>query len=204
MKNVVIIGTGGHAKVVADIVLSSKDHLLGFLTSDTGIKSFMGWPVLGRDTEYEPFLQHQFVVAIGNAVARERIVSSMNQANAKWYTAIHPSAMVSAVHSTIGEGSVVMPYAVINPCAQIGAHCIVNSNATVEHDNQIGDFAHISVGAKLAGTVVIGRRTWVGVGAAVRDKVRICQDCMIGAGAVVVKNIEVPGIYVGVPARRVK
>lgn len=174
MENVIVIGTGGHAKVVADIVLSSKDHLLGFLTSDVGIESFMGWPILGKDTGYAQFLQYSFVIAIGNAAVRERLASSMDQANVRWYTAVHPSAMVSAIHTVIGEGSVVMPYAVINPYAQIGAHCIVNSNATVEHDNKIGDFAHISVGAKLAGAVAIGRRTWIGVGATVRDKVHIC------------------------------
>lgn len=202
MKNVVIIGTGGHAKVVADIVLSAKDHLIGFLTSDNDISDFMGWPVLGNDADYIKFMDCHFVIAIGNPDVRERISNSMDCA--KWYTAIHPTASISSVQTFIGSGSVIMANAVINPYAQIGEHCIINSGATVEHDNIIGDFVHVSVKAGLAGTVRIGKRAWIGVGATVSNGVSICQDCMIGAGAVVVKNIEVPGTYVGVPAHRIK
>lgn len=202
MKDVIIVGTGGHAKVVADIVLSARDHLVGFITGDDRINDFMGWPVLGRDTEYGKFLDCCFVIAVGDPGARERIAGSMEGVG--WYTAIHPSASISAIHTSIGEGSVIMANAVINPCSQIGRHCIINSNATVEHDDQIEDLVHVSVGAELAGAVKVGRRTWIGVGAAVKNGIRICRDCMIGAGAVVVKDIEVPGTYVGVPARRVK
>lgn len=202
MKNVVIIGTGGHAKVVADIVLSAKDHLIGFLTSDNDISDFMGWPVLGNDADYIKFMDCHFVIAIGNPDVRERISNSMDCA--KWYTAIHPTASISSVQTFIGSGSVIMANAVINPYAQIGEHCIINSGATVEHDNIIGDFVHVSVKAGLAGTVRIGKRAWIGVGATVSNGVSICQDCMIGAGAIVVKNIEVPGTYVGVPAHRIK
>lgn len=201
MKNVVIIGTGGHAKVVADIVLNSKDHLIGFLSNDQSRNTFMGWPVLGKDTEYNLFLDCCFIIAIGNPNVRERISNSMNCVN--WYTAIHPSASISAVHTFIGAGSVIMANAVISPYVQIGSHCIINSNATIEHDNQIEDFAHISVGAKLAGTVKIGKRTWIGIGATVSNGISICQDCMIGAGAVVVKNIADSGTYIGVPAHKI-
>lgn len=201
MKNVIIIGTGGHAKVVADIVLSSKDHLVGFFTNDNSVDNFMGWPILGNDTEYSKFMDCYFVIAIGNPDVRERISNSMD--GAKWYTAIHPSASVSSIQISIGDGTVIMANAVINPYAQIGNHCIINSNATVEHDNQIEDFAHISVGAKLAGTVKIGKRTWVGVGASVKNGISVCQNCMIGAGAVVVKSIDIPGTYVGVPAHKI-
>ena len=202
MKDVIIIGTGGHAKVVADIVLSSRDHLVGFLTSDNSKNDFMGWPVLGKDTEYHKFADFYFAIAVGNPDVRERISNSMN--GVKWYTAIHPSASVSAVHVSVGDGSVIMANAVVNPYAQIGNHCIINSNAVVEHDNRIEDFVHISVGAELAGTVRIGKRTWIGAGATVSNGTCICQDCMIGAGAVVVKNIGIPGTYVGVPAHKIK
>lgn len=202
MKDVIIIGTGGHAKVIADIVLSARDHLVGFLTSDESIDSFMGWPVLGRDAEYDKFMDCHFVIAIGNPAVRERLSNLLDCV--KWYTAIHPSASISAIHTFIGDGSVIMANAVVNPYTRIGNHCIINSNATVEHDNRIADFAHISVGAKLAGTVEIGKRTWVGAGATVSNGIHVCQDCMIGAGAVVVKNIELPGTYVGIPVHKIK
>ncbi len=199
MKNVIIIGTGGHAKVVADIIKLSKDNLIGFLTSDKKLTSFLGKPVLGTDTEYKKFIDAHFIVAIGNASARERIVASMF--DAKWYTAIHPNAVISQTNTTIGEGTVVSANAVINACSKIGKHCIINTNSAVEHDNIIESFSHISVGTMLAGNVTIGKKTWVGVGASVRDGITICDNCMIGAGAVVVKNIVTPGTYIGVPAK---
>ena len=97
-----------------------------------------------------------------------------------------------------------MANAIVNPYATIGSHCIINSNATVEHDNRIEDFVHISVGARIAGTVRIGKRTWVGVGATVSNGISICEDCMIGAGAVVVRDIEMPGTYIGIPAHKLR
>lgn len=202
MKDVVIIGTGGHAKVIADIVLCAGDNLVGFLTSDRDKDAFVGKPILGGDVDYVKYEDSYFVIAIGNPNVRERISNFMT--GVKWYTAIHPSSTISTMSTCIGEGTVVMANAVINPYSQIGNHCIINTNATVEHDNVIEDFAHISVGTKLAGTVRIGKRTWVGVGATISNGINVCEDCMIGAGAVVVKNIEESGTYVGVPARKIK
>lgn len=202
MKNVIIIGTGGHAKVIADIVIQSGDNLIGFLTSDTEITEFVGKPVLGRDTDFLKFPNAYYIIAIGNANVRERISASMP--HVRWYTAIHPKAIISGLNTTVGEGTVIMANAVVNPFVKVGRHCIINSNAVVEHDNYLSDFVHVSVGAKLAGTVRIGARTWIGVGASVINAIEICKDCMIGAGAVVIRNIDIPGTYVGVPAHRIK
>lgn len=201
MKNVIIIGTGGHAKVIADIVLEAGDNLVGFLTNEPDKDFFLERPVLGSDLDYAQYRDNEFVIAIGNASARERLANNMS---VNWYTAIHPTAVISKIGVNIGAGSVVMANAVVNPNAQIGKHCIINTNATVEHDNVIKDFAHVSVGAKLAGTVTIGYKTWIGVGATVSNGISICENCMIGAGAVVVKDITVPGTYVGVPAGKIK
>ena len=199
MKNVIIIGTGGHAKVVADIVRLNNDNILGFLTSDTNLTSFLGKPVLGLDTEYKKFKNSHFIIAIGNSGARKSISSSMT--DVKWYTAIHPNATISKTDTTIGEGTVISANAVINSCSKIGEHCIINTNCSVEHDNVIKSFSHISVGTMLGGNVTVGTETWVGIGASVKNGVTICDNCMIGAGAVVVKDIDKPGTYVGVPAK---
>ena len=163
---------------------------------------FAGKPILGRDTDFHKFKDAHFIIAIGNAQTRERISRSMP--GALWYTAIHPTAVVSRLHTEIREGTAVMANAVINPYVTIGQHCIINSNASVEHDNSISDFVHVSVGAKLAGAVHVGNRTWIGIGATVLQGIDICADCMIGAGAVVIRNIDIPGTYVGVPAYRIK
>ena len=199
-SEVVIIGAGGHGKVIADIVISAGDRVLGFLDDREGacVKGF-SW--LGRIEAFSRFPNAEFIAAIGSAELRQRITSELD--GVRWYRAVHPQAVVSSLDTEVGEGTAVMAGAVINPGARIGRHCIINTGAIVEHDNEIGDFAHISVGARLAGTVHIGTSTWVGAGATVSNNVTICVGCMIGAGAVVVSDITEPGTYVGVPVRRV-
>ena len=93
---------------------------------------------------------------------------------------------------------------VINPGAQIGKGCIINTSSSVDHDCQIEDYVHISVGAHLSGTIEVGERTWIGAGATVSNNVNICGGCTIGAGAVVVKDITESGTYVGVPAKKIR
>lgn len=198
---VILIGASGHGKVVADIVLSAGDRVLGFLDDGATGDTFCGYPILGKSADYKAFPEAQFVISIGNAEVRKRIAGAMP--GARWYTAIHPKAVVSVIDTEIEEGTVVMANAVINPGARIGKHCIINTGAIVEHDNIVEDFAHISVGAKLAGTVHIGSGTWVGIGAVVSNNLSVCSGCMIGAGAVVVRDITKPGTYVGVPAGRI-
>lgn len=201
-EKVVIIGAGGHGKVVADIALRSGAQVLGFLDDSRAGEQVCGIPVLGKTEDYVNYKEAAFVLAVGNAAVRRRLAERM--AGVRWYTAVHPAACVSPLEVTVGEGSVVMANAVVNPGAVIGSHCIINTAAVVEHDCAVGDFAHISVGAKLGGTVTVGENTWVGIGAAVKNNVSICPDCMIGAGAVAVKDITRPGTYMGVPAREAK
>lgn len=201
-ENVIIIGAGGHGKVIADIAIRSGDRVLGFLDDGKAGTQVLGLPVLGPVSDYEQYPEAAFIVAIGSANARRRVAQQLK--NVRWYTAVHPGATVSAADVTVGEGTAVMAGAVINPGAQIGRHCIVNTGAIVEHDNRICDFAHISVGAKLAGTVTVGENTWIGIGAVVSNNLSVCENCMIGAGAVVVKSITEPGTYAGMPARKIK
>jgi sugar O-acyltransferase (sialic acid O-acetyltransferase NeuD family) len=95
-----------------------------------------------------------------------------------------------------------MANAVINCGSKIGKGVIINTAATVDHDNIIGDYVHISPGSHLAGTVTVSEGTWIGIGATVINNLEITHDCMIGAGAVVVRSLIEPGTYAGVPARR--
>lgn len=199
-KDVIIIGASGHGKVIADIVLKSKDRLIGFLDDDENVKECDGYSVLGKTTDYTNYLNAYFVIAIGNPETREDFANKMT-GKVKWYTAIHPSTQISSMNVSIGEGSVIMANAVINSNTTIGRHCIINTSAVVEHDNKINDFVHVSVGAKLGGTVEIGKSTWLGIGCTINNNIRICDHCMIGAGAVVVSDISESGVYIGVPAK---
>ena len=202
-KRVAIIGASGHGKVVADIVKKSGDQVVGFLDDNTNLgDTFIGLPVLGGIEKFYEYQSCQFVIAIGNSEVREKIAEKLK--GVKWYTAIHPSAVISDIDIVIKEGSVIMANAVINSGTTIGKHCIINSGAIVEHDNQIEDFVHISVGAKTAGMVHVGKNTWIGIGTSICNNLSICSNCMIGAGTVVIRDIERAGTYIGVPARRIK
>lgn len=192
-NSIAVIGASGHGKVVAECILANAENVFkGFFDDNVSIKGTNGCVA-----ECEQHKEYSYVVAIGDAKIRERIV---NHYSLKWATVIHPSAIVSP-SAKIGEGTVVMPGAIINAGAKIGKHCIINSGAIVEHDNIIKDFVHISVGAKLGGNVHVGQSTWIGIGAVVKNNINICAQCMIGAGAVVVKDISIFGTYVGVPSQ---
>lgn len=198
MNNVVIIGAGGHAKVVADIVIKSKDKLLGFLDDNKKGCVLNEYSVIGKVSDCVNFADDtKFIIAIGNNEIRKRISSEFDL---KWYTAIHPSAQIG-FSCQIGVGSAVMANAVINSDTKIGNHCIVNTAAVVEHDNIIADFVHISPNVTLCGAVTVGECTHIGAGSVVRNGITIIDNVTVGIGAAVVKDITVAGKYIGIPAK---
>lgn len=198
-KGVVIIGGGGHAKVIIDCIRAAGDRPVGILDDKLAAgTAVLDVPVLGKVDRWQEYGENAFVIAIGNNEVRARIAG---QLPVRWYRAVHPRAVVSGF-AAVGEGTVVMAGAVINAGARVGSHCIVNTCAVVEHDCRLEDFVHISPNAALGGTVTVGAGTHIGIGAAVRNNISLCGDCVVGAGAVVVKNITEPGTYVGVPAKK--
>lgn len=198
-ESVIIIGAGGHAKVIADIVLKNGDTLLGFLDDSKINKNIVGFPVLGKVEDIEQYKDKaNFIIGIGNNYIRQSIAEKNN---VSWHTAIHPSAQIG-LDVNVGEGTVVMANTVINSSAYIGNHCIINTGAIVEHDNIIEDYVHISPNATLCGTVYIGELTHIGAGVTIKNNIRICPDVVVGAGGVVVKDINKNGTYIGVPVRR--
>lgn len=205
-KNVVIIGAGGHAKVIADIIVKSGDRVYGFLddNKDVGTTIIESYAVIGKIEDcvelQDANKELSFVIAIGSNNIRKNISKEYGTLN--YYTAIHPTATI-AMQVSIAEGSVVMANAVINPNTTIGKHCIINTGTIVEHDNVIQDYVHLSPNATLCGTVSIGECTHIGAGAIVKNNTSVTGDCVVGAGAVVVKNIEERGTYVGVPAKKI-
>lgn len=205
-KNVVIIGAGGHAKVIADIIKKSGDTIVGFLDDKKKIGEhiILNYKVIGnladRISISKSNPDYEFIIAIGDNKKREEISHSPNL---KFYTAIHPSAQIG-LDVEIQEGTVIMANACINSSAKIGKHCIINTGAIIEHDNIIEDFVHISPNVALGGTVKIGKSTHVGIGSTIKNNITICENCKIGAGAVVVKDIEKEGTYIGVPTKKME
>ena len=202
MKDLIIIGAGGHGRVVADIAQKLGLYEKIAFLDDGDVKESMGLPVLGKMSEMDDYVTTaDLFVAIGNSQVRETVIDRLLTMGAHIPTLIHPSAVIGACVE-MGVGTSVMAGAVINPCVKLGQGVIVNTCSSIDHDCTIGDYCHISVGAHVAGTVKVGRHTWIGVGVTVKNNTSICENCMVGAGAVVVKDIVESGTYVGVPAKK--
>lgn len=199
MNRLIIVGASGHGKVVADIAKKCGYSDIIFLDNDENIKTCAGCPVLGPDTMTSE-LDGDLFIAVGNAIVRKKLMNRDEGRN--FPVLIHPNAVI-ADDLVIGAGSVVMAGTVINPGSKIGKGVIVNTSSSVDHDCTIGDYVHVSVGSHLCGTVKIQDSTWIGAGATISNNVNICGECTIGAGTVVVKDINEPGIYVGVPAKKI-
>lgn len=199
MNRLIIVGASGHGKVVADIAKKCGYSDIIFLDNDENIKTCAGCPVLGPDTMTSE-LDGDLFIAVGNATVRKKLMNRDEGRN--FPVLIHPNAVI-ADDLVIGAGSVVMAGTVINPGSKIGKGVIVNTSSSVDHDCTIGDYVHVSVGSHLCGTVKIQDSTWIGAGATISNNVNICGECTIGAGTVVVKDINEPGIYVGVPAKKI-
>lgn len=200
MRKLTIVGASGHGKVIADIARKNGYCEIVFLDDDENVHECGGYPVVGKSSEAVTVVS-DVIIGIGNASIRKRIQESVLEG--QLVTLIHPDAVI-AVDVEIGAGTVVMAGAVINPGAKIGKGCIINTCSSVDHDCVVDDYVHIAVGSHLCGTVYVGSGTWIGAGATVSNNLSICPDCMIGAGTVIVKNIDLPGTYIGVPAKKIE
>ena len=205
MKNVIILGASGHAKVIAEIIVKLGDNLVGFLDDNNELLNkevYLEKKVLGTLDDIKKYQDNYFIIGIGNNKIRKEI--SLKYPNLKYYTAIHPNAVI-ATDVKIDVGTVIMPGVVINPGTIIGKHVIVNTSSSIDHDNVISDYVHISPGAHLAGTVKVGERTWICAGVTVINNIMIGENNVIGAGAVVINNVEEGNnTYIGVPIRKIK
>lgn len=194
-NRLIIIGAGGHGKVIADIAVKNGYEDIVFLDDNEEIKECAGFPVVGKTKEAKT-LDGDKIVAIGNATIREKMQKEMDTV-----ILIHPDAVIGR-RVKIGNGTVVMAGVVINSDTQIGEGCIINTAASVDHDCVVEDYSHIAVGAHLCGIVHVGKGTWIGAGSTISNNVNICSDITIGAGAVVVNDLKEQGTYIGVPAKK--
>lgn len=203
MNRLIIIGASGHGKVVADLARNNGYRSIAFLDDNPPGSAVLGFPVLGKVDLFEKYQDSDYIVAIGDGAIRKAVQTRLNNAGAHIVTLVHPRAVVGQ-NVSIGDGSVVMAGAVINPDSILGEGCILNTCASVDHDCKIGSYSHIAVGAHIAGAVAVGSNCWIGAGATVINGASICSNCLLGAGAVAVKDIDTPGTYVGVPAKKLK
>ena len=200
----VVLGAGGHGKVVADAVLAGGGEVTRFIDAmpDLASAQVLGIAVTGEDALGAP---QTTVVAmgIGQNEARRREFLRVVAGGFRVATVIHPSAVVGR-EVTIGAGSVVFARAVVNPGTAIGENAIINTSASIDHDCVIGAHAHIAPGSVLAGGVIVGEQSFLGAGTIVLPGVRIGAHVRTGAGAVVTEDLPDHCLAVGVPARIVR
>lgn len=204
MKGLLVIGAGGHGKVVADTAQECGQwDRIGFLDDRyPELLKSGAWPVIGKvsDAVNKKGELSDVVVGIGDNTQRTSLIISLKSAGRIISNVIHPQSFVSS-YATIGEGTVIFAQAAVNVDVEIKAGCIINTGASIDHDCIINDGVHVSPGATLAGLVNVGQHTWVGIGASIRQQVRIGENVIIGAGAAVVDDLPDGVTVVGVPAR---
>ena len=204
-ERLVIFGSGGHAKVVAEAALArSPNRKLVVLDDDPSSRGrqLLGFPVTGGREALADLPGTPVALGVGDNAARWRLLEWLREQDASLESVVHPSAVVGTTVE-IGPGAFIAAGTVLIAEARIGAGAIINTSASVDHDCRIGEAAHIAPGVHLCGNVKVGARTLLGVGTSVRPGISIASDVVVGAGAVVVSDIDSAGTYVGNPARRV-
>lgn len=211
MKNILIIGPSGHAKVVIDIVEKQGLYNIAGLVDEKARpgESVLGYEIVGRDEDLPQLVEEKdiegFVIAVGDNALRENIYEKVDAlcAGIEYPSIVHPAAQVGK-DVVLGRGCVIMAGGVVNVSSKIGEFCIVNTKASLDHDCEMHDFASLAPGATIGGGCTIGRYSAIGIGAVLKHGVCIGSDCVIGAGAVVVQNVEDLALVYGIPAKTQK
>jgi UDP-N-acetylbacillosamine N-acetyltransferase len=195
----VILGGGGHAHSVADVVLAADpDRELVFVDPQAGEgATIFGFPVVHETPDEN---DAEYFVAVGDNIRRRKLIDEL--AGKKLAKVIAPDAHIGT-DATIGEAAFIGHEAYIGPEVHVGNGTIVNTRSILEHEVKIGEYSSITPAVTIAGRCKIGGNVFVGLGARIIDQLSVCDNVVIGAGAVVVDEITEPGTYVGIPAKKI-
>lgn len=202
-----IVGTGGHAKVVIELFRAERRYqIAGLIDKDPASRSLLDVAVIGADSDL-PRLRASGIdkafVAIGDNKTRLEIGHKLERLGFDIVNAISPAAVISPT-TRLGHGIAIMAGVVINADTSIGNYAIINTRASIDHDGVIGAGAHIAPGVTLAGNVTVGALAFLGVGTHVIPTMSIGEGAIVGAGSCVVRNIPPHAIARGVPAKVVR
>lgn len=206
MKKLVIIGSGGHAKVVIDIIRENGDYQIEGCVSKDRIESFQGVPILGTDKCLAELINDGIknaFIAIGDNRKRLEISKKIRAIGFSLINVISKKAIVSK-SVRFGSGIIVHLGAVVNVGTIIEDLAIINTSASIGHDCSIGKASHIAPGTRVTGNVKIGNGALLGVGTVVIPNIKIGNWTVIGAGSVVIKDIPSFSVAVGNPAKVIK
>jgi UDP-perosamine 4-acetyltransferase len=206
---VILVGGGGHARVVLESLSHEGTEVLGFVDRHRPDEGALdGLAYLGDEDDLESFLDQpeirliNCVGSVGDARAHTRVFDDLKARGHLFHTLVHPRAIVAS-GVPVGEGTQVMAGAIIQPGSSIGANVLINTGAQVDHDCSVGDHTHVAPGAILSGGVALGARAHVGTGAVILQLRTIGDDATVGAGAVVLEDVPTGVTVVGVPAKAI-
>ena len=205
---VVIIGGGGHGKVLISVLRKLGYTFAGYTDSQDG-DSILGVPYLGNDDILPELAQREWraqaaigVGKIDTSDFRSRLASQVQVLGYRLPTIVSPQATVNE-EVELAEGTAVFDGAVVNSGTVVGRLCIINTNSVVEHDCRLGENVHVAPGVIISGGTTIGSHCLIGAGSTLIQGITVSAGCLIGAGSTVIGDLTVSGTYAGNPARKI-
>lgn len=211
MKNIIIIGSSGHAKSIIDIIEKANEFkIIGLLDRFRKAGEYtLNYEILGTEEDLPKLINrhntHGIIVGIGDNYTRAKITQNIKKTfpELAFITAVHPHTSI-ANHVTIGAGSVIMAGSNIGVCASIGEGCILNTNSSLDHDSTMDSFSSLAPSVTIGGDCKIGRISAICIGSTVSHKVHIGENSILGAGSIALKNIPANALAYGSPAKIVR
>lgn len=210
MKDLVIIGAGGFGRETLAMVEEINEakptwNFLGFIDDNPEADTAEGATILGgmdylKQMDTKPYA----VISIASATVREKLAGECEAAGVPFATLIHPTVRMKGQLCTVGEGSILCEGVLLAVNSHVGKHCILNMECGLGHDTVLADYVSMMSETITGGDTYIGKGCYFGLRCTIINQIRIADNCTFGAAAVVVKSAEVPGTYVGVPAKLIK
>ena len=207
LEPVIVIGSGGHAKVLIDLLRSSGNEILFCTEADPSLvgSSVLGVPIAGPDEMIDDYSPGDVALvnglgSVGIPELRRRITERWLARGFKFATLVHPTAVVSST-AVVETGAQIMAGVIIQTAATIGPGTIVNTRASIDHDCVVGAHSHIAPGVTLSGQVSIGETCHVGTGAQIIQGVSIGTRVLVAAGATVINSVPDSTVVAGTPAK---
>ena len=192
MKNIVLIGGGGHCKSVIDVIeLDGRFSIAGIIDKPERLgQEILGYSVIGCDSDMNNLakLYCHAIITVGQIKSASLRVSLFKKAVKSGFvipSIVSPKAYVSK-HAQIGKGVVVMHNALVNSGAVIEDNCIINSQSLVEHDCKVSKHCHISTNVTINGGSIIGRESFIGSGTITKELAQIAERSFVKAGSLVI------------------
>lgn len=202
-RSIIVLGAGGHAKVVIEILQHAGEQVDYCVASGAAVSHCLSVEVLAGDEQLTGLFQRGYrrvFPAVGDNALRLRLAEEAQRLGFELASAVSPQSLISR-SARLGHGVAIMPGAIVNADVAIGDLAIINTGATVDHDCQIGIGAHVAPNCTLAGGVTVGRAAFIGAGSVVIPGVMIGEKALIGAGGVVVRDVPASVIAFGNPAQ---